>query len=418
MSFDLGVFYTELQQTDKSAAARYSALCNSDDIDAWIEPSPRVDTFLTELEKRFPTEDAFTDNGVYESPWSCEHDKSPGHVILSMAHARADEIAPVILDLVQKHGLVCFDPQSGKIAWAPPGIKVGKLKRRAKPGKIAKPGKAAWQKSADDLLASYLKGGGFSKKGSTWRKDETDYVFAVRSVRYDVGRGEVDGYGVECCAWAKALGDIEPNRVSPSYGAHHVSWRLAEHLPHRLAYQFAAALDCQEDSMGPANSEVTGRIQEYLAEGEANIQERRLELLETAIVDYLLPWFDLMRAYTFPIDGSEPPARFPLVRATLIGQFLSATEVFRERLAQPATLDNDDDLIAYLKDALILQSWVVVVLSALKSLPLTEAKQRVLQSGAWGGDWPARAEDTLQKILWYEDDVVEQSDGVVRIVLQ
>jgi hypothetical protein len=45
-----------------------------------------------------------------------------GHVITCIGWSRAQEMAAVIIELTERHGLVCFDPQSGHVFNSPETI--------------------------------------------------------------------------------------------------------------------------------------------------------------------------------------------------------------------------------------------------------------------------------------------------------
>lgn len=49
------------------------------------------------------------------SPWACALEISGSHVLLAMRPEQYSNAFPVILQLADQHGLVCFDPQNGKV---------------------------------------------------------------------------------------------------------------------------------------------------------------------------------------------------------------------------------------------------------------------------------------------------------------
>ena len=117
MSFDLGVWFSSRPMNNEEAAARYVALCdgNTDDIEA----NPAVAAFVTELTGLHPQIDDVPDEDVDDCPWNCAFDVSEGHVIMPMSWSRCEEVALLVLQLAQKHGLICFDPQSGEVHLPP-----------------------------------------------------------------------------------------------------------------------------------------------------------------------------------------------------------------------------------------------------------------------------------------------------------
>ncbi|WP_020407445.1 hypothetical protein [Hahella ganghwensis] len=123
MSFDLGVFYTESPHTDEEAIERYIAYCEMDDLTPYIEPSEKVGAFLKELTDQYPQIDDWPEADIDECPWSIAFDVSEGHILMPMVFSRADEMYQVIVSLAEKHGLICVDPQSSRIAYAPSGMR-------------------------------------------------------------------------------------------------------------------------------------------------------------------------------------------------------------------------------------------------------------------------------------------------------
>jgi hypothetical protein len=119
MSFDLGVFYTARPHTDVEAVRRYVAYCEEDDFTPYVEPSAAIEAFLKELTPELPQIDDWPEESIDDCPWSCAFDVSEGHVLMPMVWSAADTVPPKIVTLAEKHGLVCVDPQSGKILTAP-----------------------------------------------------------------------------------------------------------------------------------------------------------------------------------------------------------------------------------------------------------------------------------------------------------
>ena len=95
------------------AGDSYVKLCEQ----KWIPvgENAAVDAFYKELTSRYPEIDTVPEEELYNCPWSCAHDRSGLHVLMAMAWSRCAEIAPVVLDLAAKHGLVCYDPQESKV---------------------------------------------------------------------------------------------------------------------------------------------------------------------------------------------------------------------------------------------------------------------------------------------------------------
>ena len=122
MSFDLGVFYTVRPLSDEEAVNRYVAYCEEGNLSPYIEPSDKISAFLKELTEQYPQIDDWLEEDIDNCPWSIEFDVSEGHILMPMVYSSAEAMYPLITSLAKKHGLVCIDPQSGKIVTAPLGI--------------------------------------------------------------------------------------------------------------------------------------------------------------------------------------------------------------------------------------------------------------------------------------------------------
>jgi hypothetical protein len=68
--------------------------------------------FFTDLTRRFPEPDEFTDEEMDGCPWACALENSGESVIMALLPDRHVEVFPVILELADKYGLVCFDVQN------------------------------------------------------------------------------------------------------------------------------------------------------------------------------------------------------------------------------------------------------------------------------------------------------------------
>ena len=102
---------------------RYIAYCELDDFGSYIEESPAIRSFLTELTAQYPQIDDVPEDELDSCPWSVSFDVSDGHVLMPIVWSRSEEMYPIIVELAKKHGLVCVDPQSETIVTAPLGIR-------------------------------------------------------------------------------------------------------------------------------------------------------------------------------------------------------------------------------------------------------------------------------------------------------
>ena len=100
------------------------AYCEEDDLTPYVEVSPTVAAFLSELTKQYPQIDDVMEEKLDECPWSISFDISEGHVIMPMVWSQADKMLPIIAKLAEKHALVCIDHQFEVIVTAPLGTKL------------------------------------------------------------------------------------------------------------------------------------------------------------------------------------------------------------------------------------------------------------------------------------------------------
>ncbi|MDH6217277.1 hypothetical protein [Streptomyces pseudovenezuelae] len=124
MSFDLAVWYEPGRISASLAAEKYKSLCDSSTSAAGVVVSDAVTAFHRALVVDFPelSDSAADSPRVEASPWTSGLDVSDAHVIMPISWGRADEIAPAVLALAGRHGLVCFDPQA-EVLHLPPALR-------------------------------------------------------------------------------------------------------------------------------------------------------------------------------------------------------------------------------------------------------------------------------------------------------
>jgi hypothetical protein len=118
MSFDLGVWYPHERLTNAEAGELYVALC--DGTAEPPKPHPAMDTLYQELTAKHPEINEVPPDRVDDTesgPWSCEIDRSPGHLIMASVWSQADYVDAFVKELARKHGLAVFDPQSNRITY-------------------------------------------------------------------------------------------------------------------------------------------------------------------------------------------------------------------------------------------------------------------------------------------------------------
>ena len=110
MSRKLAVWHSQTSISEKEAADVYQQLYEQQRIPSLQHVD--VYAFYNELIARYPDVDTLTDDA---SPWASSFDRSGFHVMMFMLEERADEVIPLVLELAEMYGLVCFDPQTKKV---------------------------------------------------------------------------------------------------------------------------------------------------------------------------------------------------------------------------------------------------------------------------------------------------------------
>lgn len=269
MSFDLGVFYTERPLRDEDAGERYLALCSQERDPLWVEPSPSVAAFYEELTAKYPDTDS------PDNPWSGSPlDRSEGHVIMSMPSRRAPEIMPYVVETARKYGLVCFDPQSGKIVTAPTGILLSKSeKQHDRSAMNARREKLIYIEFMEVVLKSH----GFIKKGRIWRREGRNIVAAIEF--------DDTGYVPEIWmyVWFMAKGKVDASTVGPG-GHGHLVQDLREILPKRMKWRLSHVLQPKMYTAGLDPYDPAKRT-----EWET--------VFRTLLEDYAIAWVDDIEAH-------------------------------------------------------------------------------------------------------------------------
>ena len=301
MSYDLCVFFSSRPLSEDDAMQRYSAYC-SGDFSHFVEPSPRIGAFLEDLTDRYPQIDDTADEDLEDCPWSIAFDVSEGHVVMPMVFARADEVAPFVVSLAEKHGLVCVDPQDGRIRTVPAGLLVAETEPSAAEMEAEKRHSSAPLMAQIDAL---LKPRGFQKQRRIWRKEDENAISAVEA-------GTTDGiFDVAFCFWSKMAGEEAAlNDVRPIGGRCHLREVLdGEVLPQRMLFRWLRAIHMETDyaEIAPGlysdTDEEAQLIASYYEPREPLTMEWRLATLREAFEEHVLPFFDR-------VDAGEHDALF------------------------------------------------------------------------------------------------------------
>ncbi|MET8449073.1 hypothetical protein [Streptomyces sp. NPDC005209] len=121
LSFDLGVWSADVRPSRAEALDTYRRLCEGEP--AAVSAAAAVSAFHAALMAELPEPtDGADETGESSSPWSAGLDVGDGHVLMAMGWGQAAQVAPRVIDLAGRHGLICFDPQTGDVH-VPPALR-------------------------------------------------------------------------------------------------------------------------------------------------------------------------------------------------------------------------------------------------------------------------------------------------------
>ncbi|WP_104524953.1 hypothetical protein [Blastococcus atacamensis] len=116
MSYDVAVWAGPRPADDESAEAEYERRADVlEDDDDLPPPSPALAAFLDELLTVLPPLDESDDP---RSPWATgpePGDVSGDFAYLTMTYPGAEAALDTVVEVAGRHGLVCFDPQDGRL---------------------------------------------------------------------------------------------------------------------------------------------------------------------------------------------------------------------------------------------------------------------------------------------------------------
>ena len=100
---------------EDEAGAIYVRLCEADVPDT-VKDHPAVAAFYQELCAAYPEIDDWPEDDLDKCPWSVAHDRSDGYVLMCMQWGSvADDAAQLVVELADKHRLLCYDPQGPSV---------------------------------------------------------------------------------------------------------------------------------------------------------------------------------------------------------------------------------------------------------------------------------------------------------------
>jgi hypothetical protein len=111
MSYDLAVWDGEQPLSEDDALTTYIHLTEEYLEAGPTPPSLNIERYVNALMERWPDNDA-------GRPWAVSNlieDASGPIICLNMMHDQAEDAVHYAADLAHAHGLVCFDPQEGRL---------------------------------------------------------------------------------------------------------------------------------------------------------------------------------------------------------------------------------------------------------------------------------------------------------------
>jgi hypothetical protein len=111
MSYDIAVWEGDRPTDDQNAGSTYDELYQRylESEENEEPPNPRIKAYVDALLERYPDD---AEDGV----WSVSQDDGSGPIVyLTVLYSRAEEVSEYAGELATRHGLVCFDVQTGRV---------------------------------------------------------------------------------------------------------------------------------------------------------------------------------------------------------------------------------------------------------------------------------------------------------------
>lgn len=116
MSFDLGVWYSDVPVSLEEASEFYQDLCENGSESH--KENGAIGAFYKELTARWPEIDSVPEEKVGDfdfSPWSCNLDRYGDAIVMCCVWSEAAKVEKVVRELARKQGLVFYDPQADRV---------------------------------------------------------------------------------------------------------------------------------------------------------------------------------------------------------------------------------------------------------------------------------------------------------------
>jgi hypothetical protein len=117
-AFYLGVWACLTPISSEEAAHQYQLL---KDLGSERRFDDKVYAFYSRLSSLYPEVETLSEEELDDSPWASSMEVSGSHVIMAIVPKQSEKVFPLVLALAEENGLVCFDPQAGKV-YLPPHL--------------------------------------------------------------------------------------------------------------------------------------------------------------------------------------------------------------------------------------------------------------------------------------------------------
>ena len=117
-SLYLGVWKCLTPISDEEAAHQYRLLR---EVGSESRFDAEVYAFYSRLIGLYPEIDTLPEEELDDSPWASSMEVSDSHVIMAIVPEQSEKVVPQVLALAEENGLVCFDPQAGRV-YLPPHL--------------------------------------------------------------------------------------------------------------------------------------------------------------------------------------------------------------------------------------------------------------------------------------------------------
>ena len=109
MSFDLTFWRSS--EGDSAPSEIYAQLM--DEVTGVVTAAPeQLNALVADITATYP---AITVENMDESPWASEFDLTDEYLAVAISGSRSAEVAPFLVPLARKHGLVAYDPQQDEL---------------------------------------------------------------------------------------------------------------------------------------------------------------------------------------------------------------------------------------------------------------------------------------------------------------